>query len=311
MRSVIFKRKVNFAKSVLFVTFIFLVQVLYAGNENQGFFTNESGFDAKAWVVSKSSEIGTYPRVGTPEYMTDKAYYEAGLTMRENKENKQNFQDIVKQAWNNDIPCNSDNLVKYFSEKAGLVFIDNKRKENLERCLADAYRINEYAKSYYHRSRPWFTFWGDGYIEDKGNTLYKGMNGNVTMWQHVYGNAENQFRSYPSGHSTTTYVAALCLCTFYPEKASDILKAANNFTMSRVILGIHHKSDIDAAYRLARCIFEEIKNSTSYQEAIKDLVLEKYDIPTSNETENCFNDELKNVALTLGVSADLKSDVNQ
>lgn len=293
MRTNIFKSEVNLVKTILLVTFVFLVQALYAGNDNKGFFTNKQGFDAKAWVISKASIIGSYPQFNSPEYKTDKAYYEAGLAMRENKDNNEAYQAIVNQAWDNDMGCNSENLAKYFSEKANLGNIDNERKEILAECLADAYLINEYAKQYFHRPRPWFTFWGDGYLDDKGNEIYQGYKGDKTLWKHIYGEDSNQFRSYPSGHSTTSYVAALCLCSLYPEKAADILKAANDFTMSRVVLGIHHKSDIDAAYRLACCIFEEIRNTSGFKAKLSNRVKAHFFMPKTNDTTTCFEGKLQ------------------
>lgn len=286
------KSRVNFVKSVLLVAFIFLAQALCA----QGFFTKENGFDAKAWVASKASYIGTYPQFGTPEYLIDKAYYEAGLTMRENKEKNEIYTDIVNQAWENDIACNSDNLAAYFSKKAGLGEIDAKGKEILKGCLDDAYDINKYAKAYFHRPRPWFTFWGDGYIEDKGKIIYTGTKNGKELWECVRGEDNNQFRSYPSGHSTTSYVAALCLCSLYPDKADAILSAANDFTMSRVVLGIHHKSDIDAAYRLAYCIFEDIRESSGFKAKLSNRVKKTFIMPKTNDTETCFKGKLQEVS---------------
>lgn len=49
--------------------------------------------------------------------------------------------------------------------------------------------------------------------------------------------------SYPSGHSAAIWSAAMTLIEIYPQKADVIMRAANDFALSRVISRFHWNSD--------------------------------------------------------------------
>lgn len=50
--------------------------------------------------------------------------------------------------------------------------------------------------------------------------------------------------SYPSGHSSGIWSAAMSMMELYPQKANLIMKAANNFALSRTISRYHWNSDV-------------------------------------------------------------------
>jgi acid phosphatase (class A) len=53
--------------------------------------------------------------------------------------------------------------------------------------------------------------------------------------------------SYPSGHSTIARLSGKVFAQLYPKKAEQILKAADQAALNRVLGGVHHPSDIEAS----------------------------------------------------------------
>lgn len=54
--------------------------------------------------------------------------------------------------------------------------------------------------------------------------------------------------AYPSGHATFATAAAIVLSGMVPEKRAELMARAADFAESRLILGVHHPSDIGAGY---------------------------------------------------------------
>ena len=52
--------------------------------------------------------------------------------------------------------------------------------------------------------------------------------------------------SYPGGHSTFAYTAAIILANMLPEKAAAIFDRASVYAHNRVVGGVHYPSDIEA-----------------------------------------------------------------
>lgn len=62
--------------------------------------------------------------------------------------------------------------------------------------------------------------------------------------------AEQAYRtktSFPSGHTARGWTLALILSEIYPARQDEILKAGYEYGMSRVIVGYHYISDVEAA----------------------------------------------------------------
>jgi len=54
------------------------------------------------------------------------------------------------------------------------------------------------------------------------------------------------YGSYPSGHATFAYAAAILLAAMVPEKAAVIFERADRYAENRVIAGVHYPTDIEA-----------------------------------------------------------------
>lgn len=64
--------------------------------------------------------------------------------------------------------------------------------------------------------------------------------------------------SYPSGHTVRAYTIALILSEMYPSRREILLKQAYEFAESRIICGMHWKSDIKGGEEFAYKIVGKI-----------------------------------------------------
>lgn len=72
--------------------------------------------------------------------------------------------------------------------------------------------------------------------------------------------------SYPSGHATFSFLAAIVLADMVPEKSEQIFTRAREFGEHRVIGGVHYPSDVAAGQRLATLIAVLIQQNPDFQQ---------------------------------------------
>jgi acid phosphatase (class A) len=94
----------------------------------------------------------------------------------------------------------------------------------LRRLRTDASRVNDKAKSHYQRRRPYLAL---------GDTSCTPAD-------------KHKDDSYPSGHSSIGWAWALTLAEIAPDRANAILARGLAFGHSRVVCGVHWRSDIEA-----------------------------------------------------------------
>ena len=70
--------------------------------------------------------------------------------------------------------------------------------------------------------------------------------------------------SYPSGHATIGWGIALILAEVMPECQNALLKRGYDFGWSRVIVGYHYPSDIQAGMLMAACLLTRYHNDASF-----------------------------------------------
>jgi len=99
----------------------------------------------------------------------------------------------------------------------------------LEAALNETSAANDRAKLFFARKRPW--------VDDPS---IKDCNPN-----------DKPLRSYPSGHATMAYTAALILADLMPQKAQAILSRAADYGYSRVLCGAHYPSDVAGSQTFA------------------------------------------------------------
>jgi acid phosphatase (class A) len=99
----------------------------------------------------------------------------------------------------------------------------------LRRVRADASRSTDRAKDFYKRKRP-FAFYNE---------------------QNCTPREKFKDDSYPSGHASIGWGWALVLSEIAPDRANAVLARGLSFGMSRVVCGVHWKSDVEAGRIMA------------------------------------------------------------
>ena len=71
--------------------------------------------------------------------------------------------------------------------------------------------------------------------------------------------------SYPSGHGLTGYLEALTLAEIVPEKRTEILARADDYAYSRMVCGVHYRSDLEASRQASYVIFGYMLATARFQ----------------------------------------------
>lgn len=79
----------------------------------------------------------------------------------------------------------------------------------------------------------------------------------------------DDFTSYPSGHAVRAWMAAMALTAVSPKNADAIMKIGYEIGQSRIILGFHYQSDVDAARLAASATFARLCAEKKFHKAIE------------------------------------------
>lgn len=112
-------------------------------------------------------------------------------------------------------------------------------KELLGIVQNDAEIVAGAAKVYFVRQRPWVF---DQRIESC----------------EVGGRSRTPVRSYPSGHSTIGYAMAVTLAHLRPDLAPRLLSRAQDFAYSRIVCGVHYRSDTTAGQVIGTMVASKV-----------------------------------------------------
>lgn len=72
--------------------------------------------------------------------------------------------------------------------------------------------------------------------------------------------------SYPSGHTTIGYLTAIVLSDMLPEYRGAIFDDAARFAESRIICGVHYRSDTDASKVAAAVMVMQMRENPTFQQ---------------------------------------------
>lgn len=78
--------------------------------------------------------------------------------------------------------------------------------------------------------------------------------------------------AYPSGHAVLSRLYSLILIDIYPAQKSGIEKRAQEIADHRVMVGMHHRSDIEAGQKLGTLIYQQMKQTPKFQADYKKIV---------------------------------------
>lgn len=83
--------------------------------------------------------------------------------------------------------------------------------------------------------------------------------------------AENptDYTSYPSGHTHASWLAGLILTAIDPDHTAEIMKTAYEIGQSRVIVGFHYQSDIEAGRVAGSITFARLCAEEDFQKMLK------------------------------------------
>lgn len=120
------------------------------------------------------------------------------------------------------------------------------------------------------------------YEENGIEKYYYDENGKWTYWR-VQSEVEYEYlakdplyaNSYPSGHSAGIWSMAMSLIELYPQKADLIMRAANDFALSRIICRYHWNSDVIQG-KIVGSIINPVCHATSdYNQLLKEAAEER------------------------------------
>ncbi len=71
--------------------------------------------------------------------------------------------------------------------------------------------------------------------------------------------------AYPSGHTTNGTAIAIVLAKMLPEKKDEMMARAKDYAWSRIIVGVHYRSDLDAGYASGALIAQALMQNADFQ----------------------------------------------
>ena len=171
--------------------------------------------------------------------------YMWGKQMRQNKERAEiAIRDAVYS-----LEC----IMQEFSEPFGLKMSEEDTPE-IYKLLRDAKvtceNISNFPKFYYKRIRPFMRFHEH------------------TLTPQFEPELRRNF-SYPSGHTILGWCSALLLSEINPERADTILTRGMMYGESRVIVGAHWQSDVDAGRLAAAAVYARMHTSERFLEQMQ------------------------------------------
>lgn len=202
------------------------------------YFTTEEMPDMLKWCPAPPDTVGAAFTYDIMQYMW-------GKQMRHDKERA----DIAVRDAVYSLEC----IINEFSEPFGMQ-ISKEETPEIYKVLRDGTatcdRICWQPKKYYMRKRPFMRF--------KESTLTP--------------NAEEDLSkngSYPSGHTILGWSAALLLSEINPDRADTILARGMMYGDSRVIVGAHWQSDVDAGRLAASVAYARLHTSERFLEQMR------------------------------------------
>ena len=158
-------------------------------------------------------------------------------------------------------------IMQEFGEPLGLQMSEEETPE-IYKLLRDAKatceNISNFPKFYYKRIRPFMRFHEH------------------TATPQFEPDLRRNF-SYPSGHTILGWCSALLLSEINPERADTILARGMMYGESRVIVGAHWQSDVDAGRLAAAAVYARMHTSDRFLEQMQ-LARQEFRIKTGLAT---------------------------
>jgi acid phosphatase (class A) len=209
-----------------------------AQNKAEPYFSHRELPNMLKWCPAPPDTVGAAFAYDIMQYMW-------GKQMRQNKERAEiAIRDAVYS-----LEC----IMHEFSEPFGLKMSEEETPE-IYKLLRDAKvtceNISNFPKFYYRRIRPFMRFHEH------------------TLTPQFEPELRRNF-SYPSGHTILGWCSALLLSEINPERADTILTRGMMYGESRVIVGAHWQSDVDAGRLAAAAVYARMHTSERFLEQMQ------------------------------------------
>lgn len=219
---------------VIAMAFIMGVMTMNAQNEVQPYFTVDQ-------LPNLIKCLPAPPAFDSPEFANDMMRYAWGKQQRLDPERA----EIAKR----DAVWSYEALLGEFSVPFGLVISPEGTPEIWKLMVTsltttDAMRVEP--KAFYHRQRPFERFQDKMLTDEEAELAGEG--------------------SYPSGHTMRGWTAALLLAEVNPAAADTIFARGWMYGESRVIVGAHWQSDVDASRVAASIGYSALHGSAEFRE---------------------------------------------
>ena len=172
------------------------------------------------------------PTLTDSRYYYDWTQYQWGKSVRDTERGKQAIAD-------------ADICARYFMERFGAVMERTMTPDTypelfrlLSRLHLTEQQAGASAKKHFHRVRPYQQFKEPTSVPRHENP--------------------KDFTSYPSGHTHASWLVGLTLTAIDPVHTEQIMKVAYELGQSRVIVGFHYQSDVDAGRVMGSVTFARL-----------------------------------------------------
>ena len=180
------------------------------------------------------------PEPTDASFYNDWQRYQWGKSMRDTERGKQAIEDAAHTL---------EYLSTIYSEPFGMEISKENTPEIwalLDRSLVTACLCKDKAKNRLMRHRPFVQFNEPTPIPEDEEALRNNS-------------------SYPSGHTTMGWAIALVLAEINPERQDEILKRGFEYGESRVIVGFHFQSDVDAARIITSVLINRLNANEDFR----------------------------------------------
>lgn len=179
------------------------------------------------------------PSYNSTRYQDDWAMYQWGKSVR----NTERGQLAIEDAG-----INASYFMKRFSPAMG-VNLTPEDYPHLFRLLGRAHKTEKQAgksaKKHFARVRPYQQFHEQTAVPSSENPT--------------------DYTSYPSGHTHASWLVGMILTFIDPEHTEEIMKTAYELGQSRVIVGFHYQSDIEAGRMAGSITFARLCAEKEFQ----------------------------------------------
>ncbi len=185
------------------------------------------------------------PAFDSPEFANDIVRYCWGKQQRQDEERL--AQAIADAEWEDHAK-----IYLLWKDAFGLEINETNTPEIwklMETSLATTDPMRKETKAFYKRQRPFERF-------------------NESMPSHEEDNLRGE-GSYPSGHSLRGWTISLLLAQIAPERAALIFSRGWDYGNSRVIVGAHWQSDVDASRTAASVGYCALQGSKAFIDQMK------------------------------------------